>query len=105
MKSSPAASCIATAARMASPMRRRYSSPVIGQSSAIRSLTNCGRGSEPMTEVGKSTPPIFDVLQVQMLRNPVLASVLEILLGIDLDIAAGGVDVTEWLAALDHVLK
>src|SRR6476661_4192066 len=38
-------------------------------------------------------------------RKPMLAGVFEVLLGIDFDVAAGGVDVREALAVFDHVLK
>src|SRR3954469_1493054 len=108
MTSRPAVSCSATAARMALPIRRSYSSSARGQSSAMSSRTNCGRGSEPITEVGNNTSAMNDsnqYLAKQVLRHPVLSRVLEILLRIDFDIAARRVDMTKPLALFDHVLK
>src|SRR5262245_15061980 len=135
MMSRPAVSWRATAARMALAIRRRYSSPWMGQSSAMRSLTNWGRGREPMTEVGKRT---FDGMSgceclsgnlnhdhdldllgadqdqeqeqdqdstVDVMTDPILSGVVEVLLGVDFDVAAGRVDVGEGFAVFDHFLE
>jgi len=42
---------------------------------------------------------------VDVLGGPEVSGVLEVLLGIDFDVAAGGVEVDELLAALDHFLE
>ena len=44
-------------------------------------------------------------LSTAMPGEPVLAGVIEVLLRIDLDIAAGGIDVREGLAGFDHLLE
>ena len=47
---------VGDAERTAAPILRRYSSGPSGPLSAIKSRTNAGRGNEPTTLVGKSTP-------------------------------------------------
>src|SRR3954453_2801801 len=108
MTSRPAISCNATAARMALPIRRSYSSSENGLSSAMSSRTNCGRGKEPITDVGNKTSAINlskRYSSKQMLCYPIPLCVFKILLRVDFDITARRVDVAETLALFDHVLK
>src|SRR4051812_19426085 len=74
----------------------------------MSSRTNCGRGREPITDVGNNTSAMTSPIGYsakQMLRHPVLLRVFKILLRIDFDISARRVDVSKPFALFDHVLK
>ena len=52
-----------------------------------------------------ASPRLRVILFNSVPDEPVLAGVFEVLLGIDFNVAAGGIDVGEALAAFEHLLE